>query len=79
MKSLKQSRNDLFASLDRPALLSSGAASTSLFCCSFDMIQNRWDESLSPGNEQPFYWGSAAADGPAPTITWACTTPPRTP
>jgi peptide/nickel transport system substrate-binding protein len=28
----------------------------------FDMIQYRWDESLSPGNEQAFYWGSAAAD-----------------
>ena len=28
----------------------------------FDMIQNRWDQSLSPGNEQIFYWGSAAAD-----------------
>jgi peptide/nickel transport system substrate-binding protein len=28
----------------------------------FDMIQNRWDESLSPGNEQAFYWGSAAVD-----------------
>jgi len=28
----------------------------------FDMIQNRWDESLSPGNEQYFYWGSAAAN-----------------
>ena len=28
----------------------------------FDMIQNRWDASLSPGNEQAFYWGSAAAD-----------------
>ncbi|MGZ5866960.1 MAG: ABC transporter substrate-binding protein, partial [Xanthobacteraceae bacterium] len=27
----------------------------------FDMIQNRWDQSLSPGNEQAFYWGSAAA------------------
>ena len=26
------------------------------------MIQNRWDQSLSPGNEQAFYWGSAAAD-----------------
>ena len=25
------------------------------------MIQNRWDQSLSPGNEQSFYWGSAAA------------------
>ena len=30
----------------------------------FDMIQNRWDQSLSPGNEQGFYWGAAAADQP---------------
>ncbi|EJW11670.1 ABC transporter, periplasmic substrate-binding protein [Rhodovulum sp. PH10] len=30
----------------------------------FDMIQNRWDASLSPGNEQAFYWGSAAAGQP---------------
>jgi peptide/nickel transport system substrate-binding protein len=28
----------------------------------FDMIQNRWDQSLSPGNEQAFYWSTAAAD-----------------
>jgi peptide/nickel transport system substrate-binding protein len=28
----------------------------------FDMIQNRWDQSLSPGNEQYFYWGSEAVD-----------------
>jgi peptide/nickel transport system substrate-binding protein len=28
----------------------------------FDMIQARWDESLSPGNEQAFYWSSAAAE-----------------
>ncbi len=27
----------------------------------FDMIEYRWEESLSPGNEQTFYWGSAAA------------------
>jgi peptide/nickel transport system substrate-binding protein len=27
----------------------------------FDMIPNRWDQSLSPGNEQSFYWGSEAA------------------
>ncbi|MDP6262518.1 MAG: extracellular solute-binding protein [Rhodospirillales bacterium] len=27
----------------------------------FDMIVYLWDESLSPGNEQAFYWGSAAA------------------
>ena len=30
----------------------------------FDMIHNIWDQSLSPGNEQSFYWGSAAADQP---------------
>jgi peptide/nickel transport system substrate-binding protein len=30
----------------------------------FDMIQNRWDQSLSPGNEQGFYWSRAAADTP---------------
>jgi peptide/nickel transport system substrate-binding protein len=30
----------------------------------FDMIHNIWDQSLSPGNEQAFYWGSAAADSP---------------
>jgi peptide/nickel transport system substrate-binding protein len=30
----------------------------------FDMLQNRWDQSLSPGNEQAFYWGSQAADIP---------------
>jgi peptide/nickel transport system substrate-binding protein len=28
----------------------------------FDMISNRWDQSLSPGNEQAFYWSAAAAD-----------------
>jgi peptide/nickel transport system substrate-binding protein len=27
----------------------------------FDMIQARWDQSLSPGNEQAFYFSSAAA------------------
>ena len=30
----------------------------------FDMIQYYWSESLSPGNEQYFYWGAAAADAP---------------
>jgi peptide/nickel transport system substrate-binding protein len=30
----------------------------------FDMIQNRWDQSLSPGNEQLLYWSSAAAGQP---------------
>ncbi len=28
----------------------------------FDMIQNRWGASLSPGNEQTFRWSSKAAD-----------------
>ena len=28
----------------------------------FDMIENRWDQSLSPGNEQYFYFGTKAAD-----------------
>jgi peptide/nickel transport system substrate-binding protein len=28
----------------------------------FDMVHGRWDQSLSPGNEQFFYWGSEAAD-----------------
>ncbi len=28
----------------------------------FDMISSRWDQSLSPGNEQAFYWSSEAAD-----------------
>jgi peptide/nickel transport system substrate-binding protein len=28
----------------------------------FDMMPSRWDQSLSPGNEQSFYWGSEAAD-----------------
>ena len=28
------------------------------------MIEYRWEQSLSPGNEQSFYWGSAAADQP---------------
>jgi peptide/nickel transport system substrate-binding protein len=28
----------------------------------FDMMEYRWEQSLSPGNEQGFYWGSAAAD-----------------
>ncbi|HTT48631.1 MAG TPA: extracellular solute-binding protein [Pseudolabrys sp.] len=28
----------------------------------FDMMQYRWEQSLSPGNEQIFYFGSAAAD-----------------
>src|SRR5262249_25436866 len=27
-----------------------------------DMIQYRWEQSLSPGNEQAFYWGTEAAD-----------------
>ena len=30
----------------------------------FDMLPNEWSASLSPGNEQSFYWGAAAADEP---------------
>jgi len=30
----------------------------------FDVIQNHWSASLSPGNEQSFYWGSRAAEEP---------------
>jgi peptide/nickel transport system substrate-binding protein len=30
----------------------------------YDMIQSRWDQTLSPGNEQLKYWSSAAADSP---------------
>lgn len=30
----------------------------------FDMIQNRWDQSLSPGNEQSYYFSSEAANIP---------------
>jgi peptide/nickel transport system substrate-binding protein len=30
----------------------------------FDMIEYRWEQSLSPGNEQSFYFGAAAADQP---------------
>ncbi len=30
----------------------------------FDMLQNHWAASLSPGNEQLFYWSSAAAGEP---------------
>jgi peptide/nickel transport system substrate-binding protein len=28
----------------------------------FDMIEYRWDQSLSPGNEQAFYWSTEAAN-----------------
>ncbi|QPC41406.1 ABC transporter substrate-binding protein [Kaustia mangrovi] len=30
----------------------------------YDMVPNRWYNSLSPGNEQAFYWGSAGRDTP---------------
>jgi microcin C transport system substrate-binding protein len=30
----------------------------------FDVIVNSWGQSLSPGNEQRYYWGSEAADIP---------------
>jgi peptide/nickel transport system substrate-binding protein len=34
---------------------------TRLMAYDFDMTQYAWDNSLSPGNEQSFYWGSAGA------------------
>jgi peptide/nickel transport system substrate-binding protein len=37
---------------------------TRLINYDFDMIEHRWEQSLSPGNEQMLYWGSAAADQP---------------
>jgi peptide/nickel transport system substrate-binding protein len=30
----------------------------------FDMMPYTWTQSLSPGNEQTFYWGAASADTP---------------
>ena len=30
----------------------------------YDMIVNHWYQSLSPGSEQWYYWGQAAADQP---------------
>ena len=30
----------------------------------FDMMPYTWTQSLSPGNEQTFYWGSSSADTP---------------
>src|SRR5690606_23046947 len=30
----------------------------------FDIVVGSWQQSLSPGNEQRDYWGSAAADRP---------------
>nr|WP_236823770.1 extracellular solute-binding protein [Blastochloris viridis] len=30
----------------------------------FDVVVNSWGQSLSPGNEQRYYWGSEAADVP---------------
>jgi microcin C transport system substrate-binding protein len=30
----------------------------------YDIITSVWQESLSPGNEQRYYWGSQAADQP---------------
>jgi len=33
----------------------------------YDMIVNVWGQSISPGNEQNYFWGSAAADEPGST------------
>ncbi len=46
----------------------------------FDMIEYRWDQSLSPGNEQAFYLGlGSRRRSPAPATTWASRAPPSTP
>ncbi len=37
----------------------------------FDMIQNRWDQSLSPGNEQYFYWEAKRPTTRVREIIWA--------
>ncbi len=38
----------------------------------FDMIQNRWDQSLSPGNEQRLLLGlGRGVMWTAPATTWA--------
>ena len=41
----------------------------------FAMIQNRWYQSLSPGNEQIFHCGLAAADAPSHATTGAKSPP----
>ena len=33
----------------------------------YDMIVNVWGQSISPGNEQSYFWGSSAADEPGST------------
>ena len=46
----------------------------------FDMIENRWDQSLSPGNEQAFYWGiGRRRRSTAAATTWASRARPSTP
>ena len=37
----------------------------------YDMIVNPWSMSLSPGNEQTLYWGSAGVSQPGRATIWA--------
>ncbi|MBI1181370.1 MAG: ABC transporter substrate-binding protein [Alphaproteobacteria bacterium] len=48
----------------RPRLVDEAQFQERLTTYDFDMTVYFWGESLSPGNEQAFYWGSAAADRP---------------
>ncbi len=45
----------------------------------FDMVPFTWTQSLSPGNEQAFYFGSAAADMPGTRNYMVRSRPPWTP
>jgi ABC-type oligopeptide transport system substrate-binding subunit len=47
-----------------PRLVDSAQYQERLTTYDFDMIVYFWGQSLSPGNEQSFYWGSEAADRP---------------
>ena len=44
----------------------------------YDIIVGSWGQSLSPGNEQRDFWGSASADAKAAAIMWASKTRPST-
>src|SRR4030088_3059673 len=39
-------------------------------------LRYRWDQSLSPGKEQSFYWGSEAADNQGTRNYMGATDPP---
>ncbi|MEN3950559.1 extracellular solute-binding protein [Iodidimonas sp. SYSU 1G8] len=47
-----------------PRLVDNAQYQQRLTTYDFDMIVYFWGQSLSPGNEQSFYWGAASADQP---------------